>query len=158
MERKSFFLLLDEWLKSRPKTSPPKNTYPQTEMNWAKINKTPINTKPYKTGNPDNPSTERISSQEITSAEKSKRMIFVCYCAAIICSVMFVPWRFEGYNHQGMKVYLDQGYHFIFSASDYASINFAVIFLEIVAITAIAAIAYVFRDTLCKLFKTDKII
>lgn len=134
----NFFLRLDEWLKSFPKTSPPKNTSPPT----------PVNAKPNKE---NHTSIEKVNSQDIASMEKSKRMILGCYCAAIACAVLYVPRHYEGYNQNGMRVNVDLGYKFILSSSDFGSINFEVIFLEIVAITAIAAIAYIFRDKLFKL-------
>jgi len=85
--------------------------------------------------------------------DKTQRIVIVAYCAAIACAVLYVPWIVQKQYPNGVIANIDIGYAFILSSPlpGYAIINYGVVLLEIAAITAVAAIAYIFRDKLSKI-------
>lgn len=87
--------------------------------------------------------------------DKPQRIVIVAYCAAIACAALYVPWVVQKQYANGVLANIDFGYAFILSSPlpGMATINYGVIFLEIAAITAVAVVAYIFRDKLYKLIK-----
>jgi len=75
-----------------------------------------------------------------------KKKIIVGYCAAIILSLLIVPWKIDSHTKYWSGK-ISQGYAFILSPPKYMStIDFSVIFLEFIIITVGAIIIYVLRD------------
>ncbi|MEI6258748.1 MAG: DUF2569 family protein [Deltaproteobacteria bacterium] len=82
--------------------------------------------------------------------ETVKKIIAVCYCFAIILSIMIVPWKLD-YHSETISRKIDKGYAFLFSPPiPAATIDFSMILLEIIFITTVTAIIYVMRDNLFK--------
>ena len=78
--------------------------------------------------------------------DRITRLIFGLYCAAIALAVLFVPWS----GYRGGRRYWT-GYSFVFGTKLEQSgwvIEYGMVGLELVAITAIAGICYVLRDRL----------
>ena len=78
--------------------------------------------------------------------DDAKKKIIVGYCAAIILTILIVPWKIDSHTEYWSGK-ISQGYAFIFSPpKTVASIDFSIIFLEFILITAGAVIIYVLRD------------
>jgi hypothetical protein len=78
--------------------------------------------------------------------DKRKRIIIIGYFVAILFSVLIVPWKLEIYQEK-YSYNLDLGYSFIFSPPQpVATIDYGILLLEVVAITATAGIFYFMPD------------
>ncbi|MDO9558847.1 MAG: hypothetical protein Q7I89_04080 [Syntrophales bacterium] len=80
-----------------------------------------------------------------------KRLIIVGYCLAVLFSVLFVPWKvvFVKQTETGVLVNINSGsgYSFIFSPlPSFSVIDYGLVTLELIAITAIATIFYVLSN------------
>lgn len=71
------------------------------------------------------------------------KKIIIGYCIAIAFTVLFVPWVEHYPLSNGVVVGLNSGYSLIFSPpSGFATIDFGVVALEVIALTAISAVVY----------------
>jgi len=80
-----------------------------------------------------------------------RKLIIVDYCLAVLFSVLFVPWKvvFVKQTENGVLVNINSGsgYSFIFSPlPSFSVIDYGLVTLELIAITAIAAIFYVMSN------------
>jgi hypothetical protein len=82
-----------------------------------------------------------------------KRLMIAGYCLAVLISVSFVPWKVVRQMENGVLANINLGYSFIFSPpmKDVSVIDYGVVTLELIAITAITAICYMMRDKLSKM-------
>ena len=79
-----------------------------------------------------------------------KRSMIAAYCLAVLFSVLFVPWKIVMQMENGVLANVNLGYSFIFSPpmKGVSVIDYGVVTLELIAITAIAAICYITYDKL----------
>ncbi|MFA4916630.1 MAG: hypothetical protein WC560_08170 [Syntrophales bacterium] len=82
-----------------------------------------------------------------------KKLIIVGYCLAVLFSVLFVPWKVVRQTENGVLANLNLGYSFIFSPpiKSVCVIDYGFVTLELIAITATAAICYAMHDKLSKI-------
>lgn len=78
--------------------------------------------------------------------DKATKIILGVYCVTVTFLVLIVPWSFVKRD-----VRFDTEYSFLLSEVPGKSIDYGMIALEITAVTAVAAIAYVFRGSLGQL-------
>ena len=75
-----------------------------------------------------------------------KKKILVGYCVLIILAFLIVPWKIDRHTEYWSGK-ISQGYSFIFSPpKKVATIDFSLIFMELILVTAGAVIVYVMRD------------
>jgi len=84
---------------------------------------------------------------------KTKKIIIVAYCLAIVLACIFVPWKAEiqgSYYSRGVTISLQ--YSFIWSppAKGIAVVDFQRVVLEILGITALSGLAIVLLGGLKK--------
>lgn len=81
--------------------------------------------------------------------EDIKQYIIIGYCLVIMTTALYVPWRVVKYVN-GTSINFSMGYSFLFSSlmPSIASIDYSLVILEMIAITAIAIILYTLRDRL----------
>ena len=72
-----------------------------------------------------------------------KKTLIGFYFAAMFVVVVYVPWtaKFEGNT-------ISQGYHLIFIPPQVGVIDFGRVLLELVAVTCIAGVVWLFKDRL----------
>lgn len=69
-----------------------------------------------------------------------KRRFIIAYCALVLLATLIVPWRVN----LGEDMSISKGFSFIFSPpAPMATIDYGVVFLELLAISAIAVIVYI---------------
>lgn len=77
----------------------------------------------------------------------NKKRIIIGYCCAIIISILMVPWKIKMYGYKGASYEVKLGYSLLFAPPNpTAIIDFSLLFLEMILITAIAAIVYLMRE------------
>jgi len=81
-----------------------------------------------------------------------KKTIIVSYCLAVLFSVLFAPWKVVKQTENGVLANINFGYSFMFSSpmKNVCVIDYGFVILELIAITAIAAICYAMHGKLSK--------
>jgi hypothetical protein len=87
----------------------------------------------------------RLSSQDLKGEKEmdiARRIIIIVYCLLVTIASIYVPWRFiiEG------KEFSINYYTFIWSPLSPAVVDFQRVILELIAITAIAGVAWLLVD------------
>lgn len=81
-----------------------------------------------------------------------KRAIITTYCVAIFLTVLIVPWKSAPRQVGNMQLGTQNcGYAFLFSPPSYCpngAIDYGFVLLEIIAISAIGGLCFIFRDHL----------
>lgn len=74
--------------------------------------------------------------------DKATKIIIAIYCATVLLLVLIVPWSIV---RRGVR--FDREYSFLLSEQPGKSIDFGLIALEITAVSAVAVIAYLCRES-----------
>ncbi len=84
-----------------------------------------------------------------------KRAIITTYCVAVFLTVLIVPWKSASRQVGNMQLGTQScGYSFLFSPPSYCyngTIEYGFVLLEIIAISAVAAIFFIFQDHLVRM-------
>ena len=78
--------------------------------------------------------------------DKPTKFILAAYCATVTLFVLIVPW-----SEVRRNVRIDREYAFLLSELPRKSIDYGMVALEITAVTAVAVISYLFRESLGQL-------
>jgi hypothetical protein len=144
--RKSFFCILNGWLeKSFPNNGELSRT--QEKPHYYDESK---QIKPDVSTNESATSAKPIEGSRVqVKTEDIKQYIIIGYCLVIMTMALYVPWRVVKYVNE-TSINFSMGYSFLFSSPmpSIASIDYGLVILEIIAITAIAIILYTLRDRL----------
>jgi hypothetical protein len=75
-----------------------------------------------------------------------RRLILIIYLTAVLLVILFIPWRVDS------RFYVDRSVEFLFKPPIFGNIDYGMLVIELVAVTALAGIVWLLQDKLLSVY------